>query len=72
MHYRHGLMPVRRLGGGFIRTANHDKKRVTVPAIAGSPHALAKETGCPKGITARRTPRALAERCPQSKEALSK
>jgi len=37
-----------------------DKKRVPVPAFAGSPHALAKETGCPVGIIARRTAAPLA------------
>ena len=37
-----------------------DKKRVPVPATAGSPHALAKETGCPEGTIARRTAAPLA------------
>jgi hypothetical protein len=38
---------------------SHDKKRVPVPVISGAPYALAKETGCPEGITARRTEGAL-------------
>jgi hypothetical protein len=38
-----------------------DKKRVPVPAVAGSPHALAEVTGCPEGIIARRTAAPLAQ-----------
>ena len=44
-----------------------DKKRVPVPTIAGSPHALAKETGCPVGIIARRTAAPLAQSARYSK-----
>jgi len=36
------------------------KERVPAPAKSGSPYALAKETGCPEGITARRTDAPLA------------
>ena len=32
----------------MIRTALHDKERVPVPVASGTPHALAKETGCPR------------------------
>jgi hypothetical protein len=39
---------------------SNDKKRVPAPANALAPYALARETGCPEGISARRTPRALA------------
>jgi hypothetical protein len=45
---------------GISSQAPDAKKRVTVPVNSGSPYALAKETGCPEGITARRTERALA------------
>jgi hypothetical protein len=43
-----------------LADSRHAKKRVPVPVTAGTPYALAKETGCPEGITARRTLRALA------------
>lgn len=47
-------------GTRFLKDRPDDKKRVPVPAIPGSPHALAKETGCPEGIVARRTAAPLA------------
>jgi hypothetical protein len=48
------------LEAGIQTVRFNDKKRVPVPVIAVAPHALARETGCPEGISARRTPRALA------------
>jgi hypothetical protein len=46
--------------GASVTDNPHDKERVPVPGFPGPPHALAKETGCPVGITARRTGGALA------------
>jgi hypothetical protein len=36
------------------------QKRVPVPVMPGAPYALAKETGCPEGKSARRTAWPLA------------
>jgi hypothetical protein len=46
--------------GRFHRGRPDAKKRVPVPVHPVHRNALAKETGCPEGITARRTARALA------------
>ena len=46
-------------GTDLIANSPSRKKRVPVPVTSGTPHALANETGCPEGITARRTPGAL-------------
>jgi len=69
MHCRPGLIPLRRPSVGFVRAALPSKKRVPVPDRPVHQYALASVTGCPEGITARRTPRALQERSTESKRA---
>jgi hypothetical protein len=59
MQCRQSTMRWRRPLGGTVADSRHAKKRVPVPVVSGPPYALAKETGCPEGITARRTEGAL-------------
>jgi len=61
MHCRRGTMPERHPWSVRNGQPSNDKKRVPVPVEAEPPHALADRTGRPEGITARRTPRALAQ-----------
>ena len=37
------------------------KERVPAPVVVRTPYTLAKETGCPEGITARQTAAPLAQ-----------
>jgi len=46
--------------GGRTAALQWQKARSGAGIGPKAPYALAKETGCPEGITARRTPRALA------------
>jgi hypothetical protein len=59
MHCRRGLIPWWRPYKRFRPGSPSSKKRVTMPDNPEAPYALANVTGCPEGITARRTPGAL-------------
>jgi len=54
-----GSSPGQRPWIGFVRAAQHDKKRVPAPDQPDHRTRSPNETGCPEGITARRTRGAL-------------
>ena len=62
MHCRPGLIPLWRPSVGFVRAALPSKKRVPVPEHPVHRTRSPSLTGCPEGISARRTLRALDER----------